>query len=186
MNEPQNLCDGECYTYDYYSTTYLINSQDKLYSPNRLTTDMDTKQYGGYISFNTHNLYGKFETLYIYVCFFPNYWDRRLEHTHQKRLATLNYLLDCTLFYLGGHGVSFITGLTESIVTREVLKSIYKGRRPFTLSRSTFSGSGVHTAHWLGNNSATADDLYYSIPGILNFQMFGIPLVGADICGFEG
>ncbi len=32
---------------------------------------------------------------------------------------------------------------------------------------------GVHTAHWLGDNAASAQD---SIPGILNFQMFGIPL----------
>jgi len=77
-------------------------------------------------------------------------------------------------------------GLTEAMVTRQVLLSIHKGRRPFILSRSTFAGSGVHAAHWLGYNSATSDDLHFSIPGILNFQMFGIPLVGADICGFEG
>ena len=37
-----------------------------------------------------------------------------------------------------------------------------------------------------GDNHATFDDLYYSIPGMLSFQMFGIPLVGADVCGFVG
>ena len=77
-------------------------------------------------------------------------------------------------------------GLTEAIATNKALKAHYKGKRPFVLSRSTFAGSGVHTAHWLGDNTASADDLYYSIPGMLNFQMFGVPLVGADICGFGG
>ena len=44
----------------------------------------------------------------------------------------------------------------------------------------------MHTGHWTGDNSATAQDMYFSIPGILNFQMFGVPLVGSDICGFIG
>ncbi len=37
-----------------------------------------------------------------------------------------------------------------------------------------------------GDNRATWDDLYYSIPIMLNFNMFGVSQVGSDICGFAG
>ena len=38
----------------------------------------------------------------------------------------------------------------------------------------------------IGNNHASFEDLHNSIAEMLSFQMFGIPLVGSDICGYLG
>ena len=84
------------------------------------------------------------------------------------------------------HTLSPLIGFTEAIATRTALENIRQNVRSFIISRSTFPGSGVHTGHWTGDNAATAQDMYFSIPGILSFQMFGVPLVGSDICGFNG
>jgi len=60
------------------------------------------------------------------------------------------------------------------------------GQRSLLLSRSTFAGSGQYAGHWLGNNKCTYDDMRHSISGIMNFQMFGVPFIGANICGTTG
>ena len=51
------------------------------------------------------------------------------------------------------------------------------------MSSSSILGSGQWVAHWLGDNFSV---LKYSIIGMLQFNQFGIPFVGADICGFIG
>jgi alpha-glucosidase (family GH31 glycosyl hydrolase) len=57
-------------------------------------------------------------------------------------------------------------------------------KRTFLLSRSTFAGSGQYVQHWLGDNHRNWDNMKYSIAGVMNFNMFGIPMVGPDTCGF--
>ncbi len=57
-------------------------------------------------------------------------------------------------------------------------------KRPFVLTRASFPGSGMYTSKWLGDNYARWEYMRYSIVGVYNFQMYGIPLIGSDICGF--
>uniref|UniRef100_A0A8C9ET01 P-type domain-containing protein n=1 Tax=Pavo cristatus TaxID=9049 RepID=A0A8C9ET01_PAVCR len=76
-------------------------------------------------------------------------------------------------------------GLKEAEATASALIQI-RGKRPFVISRSTFPSQGRYSGHWLGDNRSQWKDMYYSIPGMLSFSLFGIPLVGADICGFSG
>ncbi|KAF9526788.1 glycosyl hydrolases family 31-domain-containing protein [Crepidotus variabilis] len=77
-------------------------------------------------------------------------------------------------------------GLMEEKATHLALKSIQPGKRPFLISRSTFPSSGRWTGHWLGDNFSLWAYLRHSISGVLQFQIFQIPFVGADTCGFVG
>ncbi|KAG6827387.1 hypothetical protein H0H92_011985 [Tricholoma furcatifolium] len=77
-------------------------------------------------------------------------------------------------------------GMMEEKATHFALKEIFPGKRPFLISRSTFPSSGKWTGHWLGDNHSLWSYLRYSIAGVLQFQLFQIPFVGADTCGFNG
>ncbi|XP_033822544.1 lysosomal alpha-glucosidase [Periophthalmus magnuspinnatus] len=75
-------------------------------------------------------------------------------------------------------------GLHEARATSSALTRLL-GKRPFVISRSSFPGQGQYSGHWLGDNRSNWKDMTASIAGILNFNLLGVPLVGADVCGFS-
>jgi alpha-glucosidase len=78
--------------------------------------------------------------------------------------------------------------LTNTSSSFKVDPTIYPNfdRRPFILSRSTFASSGKYASHSLGDNWSDWSYMNSSIAGIMSMNMFGIPLAGADVCGFFG
>jgi len=75
-------------------------------------------------------------------------------------------------------------GYSQAIATQRAARQA-TGKRSMVLSRSTFPGSGKYTGHWLGDNFARWSNMGDSIIGMFEFNMFGIPYNGADICGFN-
>lgn len=84
------------------------------------------------------------------------------------------------------YNVHNMYGHSEMQATCAALQAVRPNARCFVISRSTFLSSSRHGGHWLGDNTATWYDLQASISGILAMNMFGMPFVGADICGFNG
>ncbi|EGN94282.1 glycoside hydrolase family 31 protein [Serpula lacrymans var. lacrymans S7.3] len=76
-------------------------------------------------------------------------------------------------------------GMMEEKATHAAVSEIRAGERPFLISRSTFPSSGRWSGHWLGDNFSKWQYMYYNIQGVLQFQIYQIPFVGADTCGFH-
>uniref|UniRef100_A0A665U795 Lysosomal alpha-glucosidase n=1 Tax=Echeneis naucrates TaxID=173247 RepID=A0A665U795_ECHNA len=76
-------------------------------------------------------------------------------------------------------------GLAEAYATNRAFTNVL-GKRPFVLSRSSYPSIGRYSAVWTGDVRSDWEQLRFSIPAVLQFSLFGVPLVGADICGFGG
>lgn len=61
-----------------------------------------------------------------------------------------------------------------------------QNKRAMITSRSSFSGMGKYGSRWLGDNESTWQSMGLSVTGIMMNNIMGIPLAGADICGFRG
>ncbi|KDQ51365.1 glycoside hydrolase family 31 protein [Jaapia argillacea MUCL 33604] len=107
-------------------------------------------------------------------------------HNGNGRLSI--HALATNATHAGGYAeldVHNLWGLMEEMATNAALREIYPGKRPFMISRSTFASAGKWTGHWLGDNYSKWQYMYFNIQGVLQFQLFHIPFVGADTCGFN-
>ncbi|KAF8182274.1 glycosyl hydrolases family 31-domain-containing protein [Pholiota molesta] len=78
-------------------------------------------------------------------------------------------------------------GMMEEKAAHLALQDAIPSKRPFVNSRSTFPSLGRWTGHWVpGRQFQFMGYLRYSIASVLQFQIFQIPFVGADTCGFNG
>ncbi|XP_068119695.1 lysosomal alpha-glucosidase-like [Hyperolius riggenbachi] len=104
------------------------------------------------------------------------------------RGGTLQHATICTSSqqHLSSHyNLHNLYGLSEAIASHHALVKI-RGKRPFIISRSTFPSHGHYAGHWTGDVISSWEQLYYSVPAVLLFGMYGVPMVGVDICGFSG
>jgi len=105
-----------------------------------------------------------------------------------KRLSDKTICMNTRLGYDGRYlhyDVHNLYGYIQSVSTKKAAQRA-TGKRSMVVSRSSFAGSGAHTGHWLGDNFSRWSNLGDSIIGMFEFNMFGIPYNGADICGFIG
>ncbi|XP_051252783.1 sucrase-isomaltase, intestinal [Dicentrarchus labrax] len=85
----------------------------------------------------------------------------------------------------GNHyDVHSLYGYSMVLATEKALQRVFGGNRTLMLTRSSFPGVGKYSGHWLGDNAANWNDIKWAIPGMLEFGLFGVPYIGADICGF--
>lgn len=77
-------------------------------------------------------------------------------------------------------------GFMQTKATYHALTEVFPNKRPFIISRSTFSGSGNYTGHWGGDNASKWAYAYFSIPQALSLGLLGVPFFGVDVCGFNG
>lgn len=76
-----------------------------------------------------------------------------------------------------------LNGFSEGIATNQALKKM-GNQLPFIISRSQIAGSGQFVQHWTGDNGSNWDFLQTSLSEIFNFNLYGMPMTGVDICGF--
>lgn len=73
--------------------------------------------------------------------------------------------------------------MKESQATYDYLKQ--GNKRPFILSRSSSPGIQKWAFHWLADNWSKEEWLSTSVDSLYGFNLFGIPMMGSDICGFN-
>ncbi|XP_013863590.1 maltase-glucoamylase, intestinal [Austrofundulus limnaeus] len=99
-------------------------------------------------------------------------------------IYSMTLCMDAKQAWGNHYNVHSLYGYSMVLATEKALQSVFRSNRTLMITRSSFPGVGKYAGHWLGDNAATWNDMKWAIHGMLEFGLFGIPYVGADICGF--
>jgi alpha-glucosidase (family GH31 glycosyl hydrolase) len=189
INEASGDCNGEC----------------GAAKPNKTVSSED------HSASKMSSWFNKFESLlskvqdggddYTNRTWYKSYADQSAESTYNLPFSPGRDILTASLLSLNAthmdgqteYNLHSLFGHSECMATQKVFSNssyntksprAMEGLRTFILSRSTFAGSGAYAQHWLGDNHRDWKNMQWSIAGTMNFNMFGIPMVGPDTCGF--
>lgn len=178
MNAPTISCDGGpplC--------TAPTKERTVKHEPSRrkLGDDLDTSWY------STYGPEFMAENSTYYLPFIPqtanlDRWTITLNATHTNSSSGKTYL---------EYDVHSLFGHMQAKTTADILNSnkSNNGQNPnadyrkLISSTSTFAGTGKYAQHHRAGQRRTWDHLKYSIAHVMNFNMFGMPFTGADVCG---
>lgn len=89
--------------------------------------------------------------------------------------------------YRGSHRKAHnVYGMQMARASYEGLKKLMKNKRPFSITRSGYSGVQRYSLTWTGDNKATWDHLKLAVLMVQRLSMSGISFSGSDIGGFAG
>ena len=73
----------------------------------------------------------------------------------------------------------------QTKATAEYLVNVKK-LRPYILTRANYPGIGKYSHHWMGDNWSNVTYMQLSVDGVYSYNLFALPFMGSDICGFNG
>jgi len=179
-DEKGNVCIGDCLLGQMYLLDFLNPNVEPVWAD--LLEDLNSQWTlsGFWLDANEITDY-RFRSLshyrdrkYFDLPFYPgkiNFYEQRLVD------------LDCV--HYGGideYNVRSLSSLLQSKYTYNYLKKRFPF--PYILSRGTMFGGGQFASTWIADVFSNWQSIVPSLGTFLSFSIFGIPMVGVDICGF--
>eukprot|EP01114_Cavostelium_apophysatum_P008155 TRINITY_DN2046_c0_g1_i1.p1 TRINITY_DN2046_c0_g1~~TRINITY_DN2046_c0_g1_i1.p1 ORF type:complete len:921 (+),score=167.08 TRINITY_DN2046_c0_g1_i1:50-2812(+) len=172
MNEISNFCTGQCYI-NADRTLGAETYEEFLKMSKELARQAEESQHPrksrGPFPFDPNN---------------PPYAIQNRYESHQP-LDFMTVSMDAVHTVGLEYNTHNMYGMMETWATKQALETV-RGKRAFTLSRSTYVGSGRHGFNWGGDNWSVWLQMYWVIHSTINSGIFGIPMYGTEICGFNG
>ena len=115
----------------------------------------------------------------------PPYLPKILLENEPRMLAEKTICMSAKCFLGDKHyNTHSLYGLSQSIPTQRSVQTVLN-KRSLVITRSTYPSTGKYAGHWLRDNLSAWGQMHKSVIGMLEFSLFGVSYIGADICGFR-